>query len=263
MLRAPAAAPGPTAPVAIPGQDRRAPGSPESKGTGWVVAARAAAVLIVGALGSALLWRFLGAPARWLTALAPSPSYCAQYEIGTLEMYLCSARVAVLAVLGPVLLVVAGLLLRRPIGRLGRLAGGRVPPAARFLVAPLLATTLFAMAWSGLQPNTLAAMSWTNRAFPGVVGAVSYLMIALRPVLTSRFGGVLRARDRIPAPLRVAVALVIPIWYAFQATNADVVYDTTGTQQAVVLLSLVTAFLALVPRAAGTGASPAPVAPVR
>ena len=160
-------------------------------------------------------------------------------------MYLCSARVAVLAVLGPILVVVAGIVLRRPLGRLGRAAGARLPSSSRFLVAPLLATTLFTMAWSGLQPVT--ATAWTVRAFPGVVGAAAFLMVALRPVLTARFAGALRVRDRIPAPVRVLVALAIPIWYAFQATNADVVYEPTGTQQAVVMLSLVTAFLALVP----------------
>jgi hypothetical protein len=209
---------------------------------GFLVLVVSAAVVLVG-------WPVLGLPARLLGSVVPAGD-CISEVPGTRAMYLCSARVGFLTALGPILVAAAAVLFRKPLATLVRRAtAGRVPPGARFLVGPALATALFTMVYAELHRHTADDTGLVpQRVFPIVAGLFMHLVARTGPSLNHRIGGFLDVRDRVPVPLRIVLALALPLGLALLITNEDRVSDPARKEQIVILSSLATGYLAVVPR---------------
>jgi len=219
--------------------------------------AQAAAALVAGAVLSLLLWYPLGLPSEVVRNVIARPTAICRYgdffaadrAAGSLGMYLCSAAVGLLTFAGPVALLVLAFVLRRRIGRLVASGARFVPAEARFLVAPLLATALFGLAWSGSHYTTAWNVGLLPQTFfPGVVGLFTFAVARWGPPLQARLARFFDLRDRFSLGLRVAAAFAVPIVLSLLLTRETRVSLTAVKEQTIVLVGLLSAFLALAPR---------------
>lgn len=211
-------------------------------------AAAAAVVFAVCLIVSVVGWTPLSLPPRLVGSIVPEGN-CTGEVPQTRGMYLCSVKVASLTMAGPLLVIVGLVVVRRPITAWIKEQTPKLPEEARFLIAPVLATVMFGIAWAGVHYET-ADLSGIlpQRFFPAVVGLFTFAVTRFGPALQQRLQGFFTVRDRFPAALRIVAALLIPVGVSLLITNQERVSDTALKEQFVVLISLCTGYLALTPR---------------
>lgn len=208
----------------------------------------ALAVLIVSVVVSLVCWFPLSLPSRLIRALLPTIT-CTNMRPGSMEMYLCSAGVAAVTMVGPVLLMVLIFFFRKQLTAwLGRVTP-KLPEETRFLTAPVLATIIFTVGWSGAHQTT--AFSWgllPHLVFPAVIGlftfAVSRYGAAVQNSLTSFFN----ARDKFPRWLLYMIVFAVPILIAVVITAQERVSFEALKEQFIVIVALIIGYLVMSPR---------------
>lgn len=208
----------------------------------------ALAVLVVSAVVSLVCWFPLSLPSRLIRALLPTIT-CTNMRPGSMEMYLCSAGVAAVTMVGPVLLMVLIFFFRKQLTAwLGRVTP-KLPEETRFLTAPVLATIIFTVGWSGAHQTT--AFSWgllPHLVFPAVIGlftfAVSRYGAAVQNSLTSFFN----TRDKFPRWLLYVIVFAVPILIAVVITAQERVSFEALKEQFIVIVALIIGYLVMSPR---------------
>lgn len=223
---------------------------------------KAVLVFVAGALLSVLLWYPLGLPSEMVRNVVAQPNLICRFgstsatdifgaavAAGTPRMYVCSWGVAILTMAGPLILIALAFVYRKALAGLVRLVAVRLPGEFRFLVAPVVATLVFAMAWSGSHYQTSGMIGFLPQTiFPAVVGVFTYAVARWGGALQRRLAPFFDVRDRLPMKARVALTVVFPIVFAFLLTAETRVSLTAQKEQVVVLVGLVTGFLMLAPR---------------
>lgn len=216
---------------------------------------KALAILVIGAAGSFALWTPLGLPSELLRGLIAQPTnicrggFEAFADAGTPKMYFCSAGVGILTMAGPILLMVGAFVFRKTLTAFVRRFAAYLPREAQFMVAPLLATLLFAMSWSGSHFATGATMGIIpQRFFPAAIGLFTFAVQRWGGDVQRRLTPFFDLRDRYPTRLRIAAAVVVPLVLSLLITSETRVSNTAFKEQLVVLVGLVSGFLALAPR---------------
>jgi hypothetical protein len=217
--------------------------------------AAAAVVFGTGTLVSWIGWTPLSLPARIINSKVPQGD-CTNLNPGTFAMYLCSAKVAALTLVGPAVVMVGLLLFQKPLTRAMKSVLGFVPDDARFLVAPTLATTLFAAVWSGAHFSGAEAQGLVSQAtFPALVGLFTFLVSRYGPKVLShpKLRRFFEARDRISAPMRFLIAAGTTLAFSLYVTYQDRVSQETLKEQLTVLVGVASAFLAMAPQSGNIG----------
>lgn len=213
-----------------------------------------AMVTLVCAATSWAGWTPLSWPARILNALIPDllipDLYGCPYQPGSLAMYLCSAAVALVNVVGPAAVVLGIVLLRRPLSRVARSLISKLPEGYRYLAAPLLGTALFVAGWAAVHYATAASSGLLpQRLFPALLGILTYLLTQHGPAIQQLLRPFFDVRDRIPKLLRLAVSVILPLVVSISITWGESVSREALKEQIVVLVSIAGGYLLFVRRA--------------
>ena len=210
----------------------------------------ALAVLIVSAVVSLVCWFPLSLPSRLIKALLPTVS-CTNMRPGSMEMYLCSAGVAGVTMVGPVLLMVLIFFFRKQLTRwLGRVTP-RLPEETRFLTAPVLATIIFTVGWSGAHQTT--AFSWgllPHLVFPAVIGLFTYAVSRYGAAVQTSLAAYFTAREKFPRWLLYLIVFAVPILIAVAITAQERVSFEALKEQFIVIVALIVGYLVMSPRIA-------------
>ncbi len=110
-------------------------------------------VLVVGILLSYLLWAPFALPTELVNDLVGDKN-CTAKEAGTNDMRTCAATVAAWKMIGPLGIGIAVFVLRKQLAKGIARFSTSLPPGARPLVGPLLATLLFLLVWAGSHAAT-------------------------------------------------------------------------------------------------------------
>lgn len=174
---------------------------------------------------------------------------CTSYTPGTLGMYLCSAFVGLRVMFGSLVLAVLLILFRKPIAAIIGGIGKLLPQALRGILPAILAGVFFAVVWAGSHYDTghlVGIMS--QRTFPALVGALSFVAIQFGPGLMARAPGLFAARDRISGFVRWLMVLAAPLLVSLVITYEERVSNEAQKQQIVVIVGMLVAFVLLTPR---------------
>lgn len=206
------------------------------------------AVVAVTVLSALVLAPVLALPGNLLKSLIPVGD-CTAYTPGTGAMYLCSTRVGFLTTLGPLLVLVVGIFLRKPImAGIGKVTA-KLPRGSSTLVMPLVSTLVFSMVYASVHSETMAGNGLVpNRIFPAVLGVLTFLAARLQRTVASRFGRAITVRNKIPGVVRGVLALALPLAVSYVITDQDRVTDVSTKEQVVSLLTVVSSYAAFVPR---------------
>jgi hypothetical protein len=206
------------------------------------------AVLAITLVISHLLAPILALPGNALKGAIPRGD-CTGETPGTSAMYVCSVKVGFLTILGPLLVMVTSLVFRRPIMRQVRKLTMKLPRGSSMFLTPALATALFTMVYASVHADTAGQNGLVpQRMFPALLGVLTFVASRVRVSVSKRFGGAITARDRIPAPIRVVLALGVPIGVSYLIMRQDRVTETATKEQIVALLTVFLSYTALVPR---------------
>lgn len=209
-----------------------------------------AIVFVVTALVAWIGWWPLSIPASLFGNLV-SPGSCGQYEPGSLMMYACSAFVASKILIGPIVITLLLVLFRKPIVRgIGKvIAKSKLPIEARFLVAPVIATIFFTCSWSAIHYNSDDGSGLlSQRIFPAVVGLFTFIVFRWEASIQKMLSQFFDLREKIPSFLKILSAILIPLLVSLVITFQERVSATAFKAQIVVLLSVCSGYLLLVPR---------------
>lgn len=212
--------------------------------------AQAVVVVLAGAALAWLTWSPFSEPSRTIGGLV-DPGNCVTLEPGTLPMYGCSIMVGLLTLIGPLfivgLLVIIRPLLRWAVTKVTRL----LPAGARFLVPSLVATALFTLAWAGAHWATGDLVGLLpQRQFPAAIGLFTFVVVRYDGPLRQSLEPFFRRRAAVPTPVRVVLAILVPLLVALLITNEERVSDTATKEQVVVLVGLAVGYLAFAPEPA-------------
>lgn len=207
-----------------------------------------AVIFVLGAVISFLGWGPLSIPARLINGFVPQGN-CISVRPGSIEMYFCSAKVAALTVVGPILLMVLLFLARNLIAGGLRSLMPRLPRDSHFLLGPLVATILFTMVWGAMHDTSYGATGIVpQKVFPALIGVFTYGTAKYGPLLQRLLGPLFDLRDRFPKWIRFLGALAAPLVLALILTAQERVSQEAMKEQVVVLVSLATTYLVLAPR---------------
>jgi len=211
-----------------------------------------AAFLACGAF-SFVGWPLLALPARLPSSLLEGVvPYGCPYETRTVGMYLCSAKIALVSLIGPILITILVIVFRKRLGDLVRRVSPRLPANGQFLIPPLVATLAFTLAWAGSHYDIGGERGIvTQRVFPGFIGLFTFAVAQWGASLQRHLGAFFDFRDRFPVWQRVALLMLVPVVISLAITFEDRVTRPVLKEQVVVLLSVVAGYLALAPRAGG------------
>ena len=210
------------------------------------------AVLLSCAVVSWLSWVPFAASGAAFVALVPLPD-CSNVEVGSLAMHFCFAKLGLLALSVPALVLILVLLFRNALATIVRRFVLALPGESRFLVTPILATLCFTLVWaaahrlSGAQVGILP-----QRAFPTLIGVFTFCVTRFGPRIENCLHTVFAGRRRIPIMLRFVIALVVPTAVALAISGQERASQTAAKEQAIVLLSLAVGYFMLWP---GRGSS--------
>ena len=208
----------------------------------------AVVVFVVCAVVSLIAWLPLSLPGRFIAGLIPQ-ARCVGLTPGSPPMYVCSAWVGALAVVGPLILVAVLFVLRRPLARAVARVRERIPEEGRFLAAPITATLVFVIAWAGMHYQTADQSGLVPQTvFPAVVGLFTFAVQRWGPALQRALVPIFDLRDRYPIGIRLLAAIGIPLVVSLVITFEQRVTATAMKEQVVALLALVTGYIALAPR---------------
>ena len=207
-----------------------------------------AAVAAACALFSLIFGRVLGLPAQAIKAMLPAGT-CTNEVPGTLGMYLCSMKVGLMTVAGPILVMVIIFLLRKPLSATIPRVNRRLPAQWHFVLPPLIATMAFAMSWAGYHVQTWNTVGIVpHSVFPAAIGLFTYGMARFGPELGRTLESFFRSRDRVPRFLRYVLVIAIPLAVSLVITYQERVSNEAVKEQFVVLVGLAMAYLLLAPR---------------
>ncbi len=208
----------------------------------------AAVVVVASAILSVVGWIPLSFPARVLDGLVPAGN-CVGSDPGSAFMYLCSAKVATLKIAGPIAIIALLIVLRSRVVPLVLRGAQRVPAEARPLVAPLLATAVFVMSWGDIHAATGSETGiMPQTIFPAVVGLFTYAVTRWNAAMQRALRPLFDQRDRLSRRWRYLAAIGIPLLVSLIITNEQRVSQTALKEQVVVIIGLLTGYLALAPR---------------
>jgi hypothetical protein len=207
-----------------------------------------AAVVAVCALFSLIFGRVLGLPAQAIKAILPVGT-CTNEVPGTFGMYICSMKVGLVTVAGPILVMVIIFLLRKPLSASIPRVNRRLPAQWHFVLPPLIATMAFTMSWAGYHVQTWNTMGIVpHNVFPAAIGLFTYGMARFGPEFGRALESVFQSRDRAPRFLRYVLVVAIPLGVSLVITYQERVSDEAVKEQFVVLVGLAMAYLLLAPR---------------
>jgi len=208
----------------------------------------AAIVLVVSALASLIGWIPLAWPSQFVDGVLPKVR-CTGFQPGSPPMYGCSAAVGFIAIAGSLVIVLALFVLRRPIAAAVRALTARVPQEARFLIAPVAGTLAFTIAWAGAHHATASLSGIVPQTvFPAVVGLFLYATARWGNGIRKALGPLLDLRDRYAIGWRIVAAALIPLALSLIITAEARVSQTALKEQLVAIVTLVTGYIALLPR---------------
>jgi hypothetical protein len=169
------------------------------------------AVIVVCALLSLVLWTPFAEPAKLIRDVLPDDT-CVGKQVKSTEMYLCSAKIGMYQVAGPVILMIIVFIFRMPIKAWVDKVSPNLPPEGRFLFAPVIATAAFTLSWAGFHADTASLTGiLPQRIFPVVVGVFTYSVSRWGSDLQRMFAGFFDFRDGFAKPVRIAVLILVPI----------------------------------------------------
>ncbi len=207
-----------------------------------------AAVLGVCALVSLIFGRILGLPAQLIKDILPTGT-CTNEVPGTFGMYLCSMKVGLMTVVGPVLVMVVLFLFRKPLFAAVPKVNEKIPGQWQFLLPPVVAAMAFTMSWAGYHVQTWNKIGLVpHSVFPAVIGLFTYAVARFGPELARSLESFFQVRDGIPRFLRYVLVVAIPLTIALVITYQDRVSNEALKEQFVVLVGLAMAYLLIAPR---------------
>jgi len=217
---------------------------------------KALTILVICGVLSTILWYPLGLPSELIRSVIAQPTnicrgsgFQAFFDAGTPKMYFCSAAVGVLTMAAPVALMVLAFIYRKALALLVRRVRSRLPSEAHFLVAPLAATLLFSLAWAGSHFGTATRAGLLPQTFfPGVIGLFTFAVARWGGQAQRRLAPFFDRRDRYPLRARAVAAVIVPLVVSLLITNEERVSNTALKEQIVVIVGLLSGFVALTPR---------------
>ncbi|MGB2853364.1 MAG: RHS repeat-associated core domain-containing protein [Dehalococcoidia bacterium] len=216
-------------------------------------------VFVGCAVISCIAWYPLGGPV-YAIALAFRGFGCANVAPGSLQMFFCSAGVALLQLLPAAIALVLVFVFRKPLMRwVQQGITTKLSPGMQFLVAPAVATCLFVIVWAGVH-YTLPIQTGLlpQIIFPAVIGLFTFIIVRYGDGLRRALDPFFESRDRFPRWLRFVAVLAVPLLISVLITQPwrEIVAAGPQLEHFIVLVALVVAFLLLAPR----GGELAPVA---
>ncbi|MBN1152228.1 MAG: hypothetical protein JXA58_03365 [Dehalococcoidia bacterium] len=207
-----------------------------------------AAVFGVCALVSLVFGRVLGLPAQIIRGILPTGT-CTNEVPGTFGMYLCSMKVGMVTVVGPILIMVVIFLLRKPLFAAVPMANERIPSRWQFLLPPVVAAAAFTMSWAGYHVQTWNKTGiMPHSVFPAVIGLFTYAVARFGPEIAHTFESYFHVRDGIPRFLRYVLVIAVPLTVALIITFEERVSNEALKEQFIVLVGLIVAYLLVSPR---------------
>ena len=193
-------------------------------------------------------WIPLALPALAVGAIIPR-GYCSSLQVKTVEMYLCSMKVAIQQMIGPLLVVAALFFLRKAIVTQVDGLLRRLPSPYRFVGAPLVAAAAFTMAWGAVHFETADQTGFVSqRLFPAVVGLYTYCTGRFGPTVQQKWPAFFRWRDTFPHWMRMAALFFAPLLLSLIITAQSRVTQSALKEQFVVMVSMCGGYLMLTPR---------------
>jgi hypothetical protein len=209
----------------------------------WLLAGAVASGLCVAL--SWVLFPVMGLPGKIARQFLPTIR-CWAHEPGSVQMWVCGAHSGLMVLLGGLIAMVIALLFLAPIAKL---AAKVAPQGSNVLIGPALGTLSFGLVFASAHDQTAYEYGIVaQRYFPAVVGIAVFLATRFGPTLAGRFGTQLAKRDRVPLPLRIGLTAVVPVLLTFLTMSQDRVSETATKEQAIVLMTMATGYLLLVPR---------------
>jgi len=228
--------------------------SPGADSAGPSLLVQIAAVVGFCALVSLIFGRMLGLPAQAIKAILPTGT-CTNEIPGTVGMYLCSMKVGIMSVLGPVLVMFVLFLFRKPLSAAVPKVNKRIPERWQFVVPAMVATIVFTMSWAGYHVETWNKTGIVPHSiFPAAIGLFTYSVARFGPELGRALKSFFQSRDRIPRFLRYVLVVAIPLTIALVITYEERVSNEALKEQFVVLVGLSMAYLLMTPRPNATPA---------
>ena len=210
----------------------------------------AAALMVFGIclVISCIAWFPLSLPSRAINAILPDIG-CSSFSAGTFLMWLCSAGVGLKVIAVPVALMVVIVLFRKPLAKLVERLTPKLAVGNRFLVAPALATIIFVLTWAGSHYTvTFQVGLFPQIIFPSVVGLFVFAVARFGPSIQRSLSSFFDFRDRFPRWMCLVAAIAIPMLISVVITHQDRVTFAPQKEQFIVLVALITGFLAMTPR---------------
>ena len=222
--------------------------SPETRSQEPSLLVQIAAVFGVCALVSLVFGRVLGLPAQIIRDILPTGT-CTNEVPGTFGMYLCSMKVGMVTVVGPILIMVVIFLLRKPLFAAVPKANERIPIRWQFLLPPVVAAVAFTMSWAGYHVQTWNKTGiMPHSVFPAVIGLFTYAVARFGPEIAHTFESYFHVRDGIPRFLRYMLVIAVPLTVALIITFEERVSNEALKEQFIVLVGLAVAYLLVSPR---------------
>ncbi len=209
----------------------------------------AGVVVVVCAVLALVAWYPLGLPSKLIRDEILPNAVCTGTQEGTTAMYFCSAKVGMLQIVGPVIMMVLVFVFRKQLkAQLDKIAPD-LPPEARFLFAPIIATLAFTLSWSGFHYHTSGQSGILPQTiFPAAVGLFTFSVARWGADWQRKLTGFFDFREGIPTFLRFVLVIGVPVLLSFLLTHQKYVSHTALKEQVVVLVALTVGFLMLAPR---------------
>jgi len=204
-------------------------------------------IYVAGMLVARIFW-FLGfIPHLFKNVI--NPGNCGGYEVLTVGMYLCSAKVAFTMLLGPLLVMLIIFIFRKSIMGLIKKIQPKIPVTYQFLLAPLISTLIFTILWSGSHPQIHDTAGLINQKyFPTIVGVFAFVTAQYHKLIQQKLTSFFDIRDRFSKLIRYLIAFAIPFVISMIITFEDRVTNVALKEQIIVIISIITGYLVLIPR---------------
>jgi hypothetical protein len=164
----------------------------------------------------------------------------------------CSALLAIYSLIGSAAVMGILYVYRKALTRaLGRLLA-KLPGEAEFLSAPVLATVIFTLGWSGVafhffdRPGIVI-----DGLFPPVVGLLTYATTRYDPYVQRSLGPLLAVRDRWSLKVRLGASIAISFVLSLCFTPR---LEPPVRDQVLVIIAMIAGYLLLTPPKVGPAA---------
>ena len=203
-------------------------------------------VFVTGMIVARIFW-FLGFIPNLFRNII-DPGNCSGHQVKTIGMYICSAFVAFKMLIGPLLIMALIYIFRKSIINFIQKNKHQIPADYQFMLAPLVSTLIFTILWSGSHPSITDVDGLMNqRYFPAIVGVFTFVTTEFHTQIQQSLTGFFEKRDRIAKPIRFLIAFAIPFLLSIIITFEDRVSNVAVKEQIIVLISLVSGYLVLLP----------------